>query len=171
MFYRFAKIVMPVLIAAALQETAVASGNLSGLFDGAYDQSPMAKFYFLSEIRNALDANGKCVSCADVGYKYMAGDGCKRDYDEGRKWILRGAAAGEPYSYVCLGAMYREGLGVKRDLTESYKWFYLASKYVDADYGKNALVGVSRLIKEPQKVEGRRRAADWLKNHPVRVSE
>jgi TPR repeat protein len=58
-----------------------------------------------------------------LGYSYQWGYGVKRDYQQGRQWYEKAAAAGSTKAMNNLGLLYENGYGVKQDYQQARQWY------------------------------------------------
>lgn len=93
------------------------------------------------------------------------GEGVPQDYAQAAKWFGRAAEQGLAKAQNNLGLLYARGQGVPQDYVTSYMWFTLAAPSKPDKNQANLKLLESRMTAE-QIAEGKRRAEEWLKQHP-----
>jgi hypothetical protein len=96
---------------------------------------------------------------------YYRGEGVTKSYVQAAEWYGKAAKQGHAKAQNNLAVMYAEGQGVPRDDVTSYMWFTLAGSAKPDKNAANLQLLESRMTPE-QIAEGKRRAEEWLKQHP-----
>jgi len=76
---------------------------------------------------NSGDANAQ----AQLGEKYLLGEGVAKDYDLALLWYRKAAEQNNPKGQLGMAALYFNGNGVVRDYVEAFQWFHKAADLGD----------------------------------------
>lgn len=100
-----------------------------------------------------------------VGLMYHGGKGVAQDYAQAAEWYRKGAEQGHAKAQNNLAVLYAQGQGVPQDYVAAYMWFTVAAAARPDKNPANLQLLESRMAPE-QIAEGKRRAEEWLKQHP-----
>lgn len=82
------------------------------------------KFFELS-----VNQDNHVKSNFHLGFLYLNGLGCERDYDKAFKYIQTSASKEYPKAFIILGDLYKNGLGVEQSDEKSFENYLEAIKY------------------------------------------
>jgi hypothetical protein len=78
-----------------------------------------------------LAENGEADAQAELGYRFLNGNGVIKDYDEAAKLFRKSADQGNALAQADLGFCYANGFGVPKDYcdgcVQAYMWYNLAA--------------------------------------------
>lgn len=101
-----------------------------------------------------------------VGRMYHGGVGVAQNYAQAAEWYGKAAEQGHSRAQNNLGVLYAQGQGVPQDYATAYVWFSLASAAAQEET-KAALQLLESMMTPAQIAEGKRRAEEWVKQHPA----
>ncbi|MGB8339363.1 MAG: tetratricopeptide repeat protein [Burkholderiales bacterium] len=113
---------------------------------------------------------GDAESASNLARMYEFGMGVGQDDSRAAEWYRKAAELGEPSSQYRLSAMYYQAQGVTRDCAEAAKWWTLAMAHGGewTERIRASVKSVESKLTEEEITEGKRRAAEWLKDHQAR---
>ncbi len=110
---------------------------------------------------------GEAEAQFQLGFMYYRGEGVTQSHVQAADWFRRAAEQGHAKAQNNLGVMCAEGQGVTQDRVTSYMWFSLASA-ANPEASTAALKLLESRMTPEQIAEGKRRAEEWLKQHPAK---
>lgn len=90
-------------------------------------QQQTAQEHDLDTVKSAA-AGGNSRAQAELGRRYLFGQGVPQDYAQARKLIEKAAKDGVAEAYFLLGMMYDGGEGVRQDYVEAFQWLKKAAE-------------------------------------------
>jgi TPR repeat protein len=75
-----------------------------------------------------LAEQGNAKAQAQLGLRYLTGNGVTKDYAQAMKWYRLAADQGYAVAQNDLGAIYEDGKNPAKDFAESMKWFRKAAE-------------------------------------------
>jgi uncharacterized protein len=113
---------------------------------------------------------GDVRSAANLAKMYQHGMGVEQDDKRAADWFRKAAEMGDAPSQFEASIVYYKGQGVERDRPEAAKWWTLAmsggGRY--AEVVRASVQSAEAKLTPEEIAEGKRRAAEWLKDHPAR---
>ena len=101
-----------------------------------------------------------------LGLMYHQGKGAAQDYAQAAEWYRKAAEQGLAKAQNNLAVLYAQGQGVPQDYVSAYMWFSVAAA-AKPDKNKANLQLLEGQMTPEQIAEGKRRAEEWLKQHPA----
>lgn len=141
--------------------TVKAVGGLLTLFP-PYKVPPDSVFVLL----NRSSQRGDAETEFRLGLMYSLGNPVPQDYAKAADCYREAAEQGLAKAQTNLGVMYAQGQGVPLDNVAAYMWFTLAAPSQPEQSRANQRLLEARMTPE-QIAEGKRRAAEWQKQHPL----
>src|SRR5205809_2134255 len=74
---------------------------------------------------------GNAAAMVDLGDRYRAGNGVKKDYTQAMSWYRRAADAGVPAAMTRIGHLYAHAHGVPLDFEQAMTWYRKAADLKD----------------------------------------
>ncbi|MCX4306226.1 MAG: tetratricopeptide repeat protein [Acetatifactor sp.] len=75
-----------------------------------------------------LAEQGYPLAECQIGYFYLEGIGCKKDFERAFYWTQRAAQHGDRDGQYNLGFFYEEGVGVEKNPEKAKSWFKAAAQ-------------------------------------------
>ena len=88
---------------------------------------PPNGFRTMRQLENA-DAFLTARQALKLAYRYLNGDGVKRDYAHSSKYCCAAAQMGDAEAQFLLGTLFEHGLGVSKDFKKAFFWYKAAAE-------------------------------------------
>ena len=100
----------------------------------------------------------------ELGYRYLYGEGVRRDVEEAVEWIHRAGEGGSAEGQTVLGLIYSSGEVVERDVITGYAWLTLAAER-NVEMAKAAKAVLEERMSNEERAEGRARAREYRRRY------
>lgn len=102
--------------------------------------------------------NGQMDAAAELGSKYLSGNGIPKNYRKALKFTETAAQKGHPASQFNLGVIYYEGRLIEKDLVKALTWFMVA-RNSDPALDNGTIEKFTQYLKATQTKEAEEEAA------------
>jgi TPR repeat protein len=91
----------------------------------------------ISELEQMATAGDDAAAQANLGRRYLHGDGVEQDFSEAYRWLSKAASQGQTKASCDLGTMYQLGIGVERNVLAAADFHLIAAEEGDSQACQN----------------------------------